>query len=576
MSQIQLLFYSPNLPQKTPSGRRQHIPSSYFVLKNYIKEKDLDLFGTIDWHMPFVAVESIHNVLLYIEEHNITCLCVGLYIWNYKHCCFLAEEVKKRFQNKVKIVAGGPSCNSELDSTWAVTHPYFDYSVAGDGEQPFLQVLKSVVGIKKLNPVSTKNIVYRDNEQIIKTAYQYNKPDSITSPYIELNEELAQLCKKIQDNIMPVIITYETSRGCPYACTFCDWTSGLSHKVSKRPAPWTQELDAIMDAGIDAIYIGDANYGQWDADVELAKYMGHLAKTRGLTIGAHNMSKNKKANVEKIFEIMAENDLIEYFKFSVQDPDPTVLGAIDRPDITWEEHMAMKDRLETKFPHVWSEVELILGLPGQTKQGWEDSIRKVIEAGCFPRVMVFEILPQSPAGYNQEYRTKWAIHHKVIWYPWLFEFDDTAYDYSLISRPTDTVLSTSTFSMLDHAHMIVWYYFIQAVLDKIDLFGFMFSCKQQREVWPLIVKFLDSIGYRDQVAELSKNLVNNFNRDRPVFALSIPKNDSTAALIRPNFHIDSIVEENKHIFLDLLQSCGMYEQYTLYQSQPKKGRGLIL
>ena len=576
MIQNRLLFYSPNLLQKTARGFYQHIPSSYLVLKNYIKEKDLELFNSIEWHIPFFTVESTDNVLTYIEQNNISCLCVGLYIWNYEHCCNLSKQVKERFQDKVKIVVGGPSCNSGTDPEWAVKHPWFDYSVAGDGEQPFLQVLKSVAGVKKLNPVSTKNIVYREGKQIVKTAYQYHKPDGTTSPYIELKDELAQLSKKIRDNNMPAIITYETSRGCPYGCTFCDWTSGLSHKVSKRQAPWTQELDVIMDAGIDTIYVGDANYGQWDSDVELIKYMSHLAKTRGLAIGAYNMSKNKKSNVEKIFEIMAENNLVDYFKLSVQDPDPTVLEAIVRPDITWEEHVAMKDRLEAKFPDVWSEVELILALPGQTRQGWEDSVRMVLEAGCFTRVMGFEILPQSPAGYDQEYRAKWAINNKVIWYPFQYKFDDTATDYSLIARPSDSVLSTSTFSVEDRAYMTLWYLFIQSVLNKMDLFGFMFSRQQQRKVWPLLVEFLDRINYRTAVTELSENLANNLNREQPLFVLSITEHNNSTSLIRPNFHIDEIIERNKQTFFDVLESQGLLDDYIVYQHQPKRFRGLNL
>lgn len=576
MSQTQLLFYSPNLLQKTARGFYQHIPSSYLVLKNYIREKDSELYGNINWHIPFFTVESADNVLEYIEENNINCLCVGLYIWNYEHCCNLSKQVKERFQDRVKIVVGGPSCGSGTDPEWAVTHPWFDYSVAGDGEQPFLQVLKSIAGVKKLNPVSTKNIVYRDNGQIIKTAYQYHKPDGTSSPYIELKDELAQLSKKIQDTNMPAIITYETSRGCPYGCTFCDWTSGLSHKVSKRKAPWAEELDVIMDAGIDTIYIGDANYGQWDSDVELIKHMSHLAKTRGLAIGAYNMSKNKKANVEKIFEIMAENNLVDYFKLSVQDPDPTVLDAIVRPDITWEEHVAMKDRLEAKFPDVWSEVELILALPGQTRQGWEDSVRMVLEAGCFTRVMGFEILPQSPAGYDQEYRAKWAINNKVIWYPFQYKFDDTVTDYSLIARPSDSVLSTSTFSVEDRAYMTLWYLFIQSVLNKMDLFGFMFSRKQQREIWPLLVEFLERINYRELVTEFSENLARNLKRDQPLFVLSITEYDGSTSLIRPNFHIDEIIEHNKQPFFDVLESHGMLDDYNVYQQQPKRFRGLNL
>jgi hypothetical protein len=124
--------------------------------------------------------------------------------------------------------------------------------------------------------------------------------------------------------------------------------------------------------------------------------------------------------------------------------------------------------------------------------------------------------------------------------------------------------------------MTLWYLFIQATLNKMDLFGFLFSRKQQRDVWPLVVEFLDSINYRDQVTELSANLANNLNRDQPLFVLSIPQYDGSVTLIRPNFHIDEIVERNKQVFLDLLATRGMLDDYHVYHQQPKRFRGLNL
>lgn len=580
MSQLQLLFYSANLFQKTVRGFYQHIPSSYLVLKNYVREKERDLYQQINWHIPFFIVTPHQEILDYIKQHNINCLCMGLYIWNYEHCCELARLVKNQFGDSVSIVVGGPNCSSETDPRWGVDHPWFDYSITGDGEVPFVTVLKDIVGAKKINPITAKNIVYRSQGQIVKTQYQYIKPDGESSPYIELKEELHQLVNQVKQNPGEfdqgqAIITYETSRGCPYGCTFCDWTGGLSHKVSKRKADWHKELDAIVDAGIDTIYLGDANYGQWDSDIELTHYMGTLSKTRGLAIGAYNLSKNKKANVERIFEIMAENNLIDYFKLSVQDSNPDVLEAIQRPDITWQEHLAMKQRLEAKFPECWSEVELILGLPGQTKQSWVESITNALRDGCFPRVMGFEILPQSPAGYDQDYRKKWQITNKIVWYPNQYWFDPDTPDYSLFARPSDSVLSTSTFSLNDRSYMTVWYLFVQGILNKMDLFGFLFDLRRLDLLWPLMEKFLQIIDSEILIEQVSQSLVINLSRERPVFAISDTKQDQNR-LIRPNFLIDELLIQHTEQFIKLLDSVGLLKQYTDYNLKPKKMRGVNL
>ncbi len=572
---MNLLFYAPNLLQKTARGFYQHVPSSYLILKNYVKEKNPELFDSIQWHIPFYVHEPMDKVVTFIKDNKIDCLALGLYIWNYQHCCDLAQEVKRQFGDGVQIVVGGPNCSSATDPEWAVNHPYFDFSVAGDGERPFVDILQHISGLKRLNPITTKNIVYRSGDQIVKTAYKYWKPDTETSPYIELKEELAEMVSKITDQNGRAILTYETSRGCPYGCTFCDWTSGLTHKVSKRKADMRQELNHIMDSGIDTIYLGDANYGQWDSDVELMRHMSQMAKERGLAIGTYNMSKNKKHNVEAIFEIMAENKLIDYFKLSVQDSNPDVLAAIDRPDITWGEHVAMKQRLEAKFPDVWSEVEIIMGLPGQSRTTWRETIYKTLQAGGFPRVMGFEVLPQSPAGYDQEYRAKWQIYNKVVWYPKEYWCDPTVSDLSLIARPSNTVLSTTTFSIQDRVWMTVWFMFIQGILNKMDLFGFLFDMRRLDLLFPSIESFLERMDVDAKVEAIIPNLTENLNREIPIFGLSKPEVD-TIKLIRPNFIIDEIIENNRQEFLDYIAEQGLLLQYIEYNGKPKKNRGLTL
>ena len=65
------------------------------------------------------------------------------------------------------------------------------------------------------------------------------------------------------------MLPYETSRGCPYNCSFCDWTSGLTHKTYYRKFDIESELEFLADNGITNFHLSDANFGQIDQDLSL-------------------------------------------------------------------------------------------------------------------------------------------------------------------------------------------------------------------------------------------------------------------------------------------------------------------
>jgi hypothetical protein len=189
--------------------------------------------------------------------------------------------------------------------------------------------------------------------------------------------------------------------------------------------------------------------------------------------------------------------------------------------------------------------------------------------------MGFEVLPQSPAGYDQEYRAKWQINNRIVWYPKEYWCDPTAEDLSLIARPSDTVLSTTTFTVEDRVWMTVWFMFIQGILNKMDLFGFLFDMRRLDLLFPSIESFLDRIDVDAKVEAIIPNLTENLNRDIPIFGLSRPEVDPVK-LIRPNFIIDEIIENNRQEFLDYIAEQGLLLQYIEYNGKPKKNRGLTL
>ena len=137
------------------------------------------------------------------------------YIWNKNYCYALARELKKSNPD-CKIVFGGPE-TPITDKDIFYKHPYIDIVVKNEGEKSFRDIL-----ITK-DIFSIPGIIVNSNGEAVDTGVssRINDLDCIPSPYLTgVFENLISENKDITWNVI-----LETTRGCPYSCTFCDWGS---------------------------------------------------------------------------------------------------------------------------------------------------------------------------------------------------------------------------------------------------------------------------------------------------------------------------------------------------------------
>jgi len=237
-----------------------------------------------------------------------------------------------------------------------------------------------------------------------------------TSPFVHNKKLFSAMVNDAKKKNAPVWLPYTLTRGCPYACTFCDWNSGLGNKVSRRKNTYQQEIDLFQKLNLKNIYLSDANVGQYDEDVDMVEYFAekNLKENAGFRISGNYSKLNKKNNL-KIFNIMAESGLVQQtLNFSIQDINEEILHNIDRPDVGWDVHVAMADELREKYPHLIVKTQLICGLPGQTVESWRQTMQQIVAKNILPNWFVNEPLPASPAIYDPEYQRKWNFEYDKV------------------------------------------------------------------------------------------------------------------------------------------------------------------
>lgn len=477
MKKTNLFYYCPSLPWGKGSLM---ILTPPLYLNSYLRIMHPELFDRIRWQklqlLPLNKQELVDKII----KFDIDILCITLYMWNQKQILEQIKNIKSLLAKKIKIVVGGPSVEIVRDKNFLNDNPDIDFAVYAQGEKGFTDVLNHVFGIKKLSLLDSKNVAWRENGKTKIADFELIRLEKL-SPYLNSQELFKQLINDPDYKDVEWVLPYETSRGCPYNCSFCDWTSGLTHKTYHRKFSAEEEFEFFGENGVTRFHLSDANFGQVKQDLELAETMLKLKQTKGydFKIESINFSKLQKARVFLIAEIFAKGDIIDYHKFAVQDTHEEILNNIERPDIPWPEHKNYIVEINKKYPK-FTQIELIQGLPGQTRELWENNFIKI--EPWAPLVYFWTILPNSPAGYDEEYRTKMKL--KVIpssLTSIIYKYDDLVPEYE-----AELVVGTYSYDIQDYAYMtLISYFFTNGSIRPV------FLNKDRSKIFEMIKKSPD-------------------------------------------------------------------------------------
>lgn len=129
------------------------------------------------------------------------------YLWNIEACLHLAGLLDQLLPESL-LVLGGPEAGPRGEELLSV-HPEIDYVIDGEGEAAFRDLLRwSFYREGKLRDIS--GLVRRESGGILRNPLQVMPVESIPAP----------ISKRRMEFDKPLVY-WETSRGCPFRCSFC-------------------------------------------------------------------------------------------------------------------------------------------------------------------------------------------------------------------------------------------------------------------------------------------------------------------------------------------------------------------
>ena len=294
---------------------------------------------------------------IYLEHPDV--VCVSCYIWNLSF-------VKELMADLIKILpgadfwAGGPEVSYDAEK-FLTENSEFKGVMVGEGEETFKELAGHYV---EKNPQNLKNmtgICYRDGDQIIHNGWrQIMDLSSIPFIYKDLSEFKNR------------IIYYESSRGCPFSCSYC--LSSIDKKLRFRDTETVKkELQFFIDNKVPQVKFVDRTFNcKHDHAMAIWKYINE--HDNGVTNFHFEISADLLRE-EELQEMSTMRPGLIQLEIGVQSTNPDTIKAIHRT-MDFEKLKGIVDRIHS-FGNIHQHLDLIAGLPYEDYDSFRHSFNDV-------------------------------------------------------------------------------------------------------------------------------------------------------------------------------------------------------
>ena len=294
---------------------------------------------------------------IYLEHPDV--VCVSCYIWNLSFVKELMADLTKILPD-ADFWAGGPEVSYDAEK-FLTENSEFKGVMVGEGEETFKELAGYYV---EKNPQDLKDmtgICYRDGDQIIHNGWrQIMDLSSIPFIYKDLSEFKNR------------IIYYESSRGCPFSCSYC--LSSIDKKLRFRDTETVKkELQFFIDNKVPQVKFVDRTFNcKHDHAMAIWKYINE--HDNGVTNFHFEISADLLRE-EELQEMSTMRPGLIQLEIGVQSTNPDTIKAIHRT-MDFEKLKGIVDRIHS-FGNIHQHLDLIAGLPYEDYDSFRHSFNDV-------------------------------------------------------------------------------------------------------------------------------------------------------------------------------------------------------
>lgn len=390
------------------------------------------------------------------------------FVWNWNNNVEIAKKIKERWPNCLIVFGGWQVPMSDRIQGFFERYPFVDVAVHGEGEISFAEILEeNLKDYPEWEKIKGCSVPYRmvtnkkEKNRIIESGLfikdEFDNPgyhlnDTYTTPPRPRIKNLSSMPSPYLDGLFDRLIenceyeleaTFETTRGCPYSCTYCEIGTKYYQKIKTHKLDKIfSEIDWMAKNKVVFVYNADSNFGMMKEHLDITKYLVHKKETEGYPQKHRcDWSKNQADKVIELAKIFWEAEMDKGITIAIQSTNPDTLNAVKRKNVDGgklKEFIAMYEG--SGLP---SYVELILGLPEETKESFIDGICQVIELGQHNYIGIYPLtaLPNTPFGdpkYIEEYGLEIIDTYPAFSHVDISDINDFEREHMVVSSKTMT------------------------------------------------------------------------------------------------------------------------------------------
>ena len=283
---------------------------------------------------------------IYLEQPDV--VCFSCYIWNISFVRELVPDLKKILP-QVEFWAGGPEVSYDAVE-FLKKNPAFFGVIVGEGEETFHELAGYYIERKPETLSGIRGVAFRDENKgrdIVHTGWR-ELMDLSKVPFAYSN--LTEFKNRI--------IYYESSRGCPFSCSYC--LSSIDKKLRFRDIELVKkELQFFIDNKVPQVKFVDRTFNcKHDHAMEIWRYI--TENDNGITNFHFEISADLLRAEELALMKTMRPGLIQ-LEIGVQSTNPQTIKAIRRT-MDFEKLKGIVEQIHS-FGNIHQHLDLIAGLP---------------------------------------------------------------------------------------------------------------------------------------------------------------------------------------------------------------------
>lgn len=319
------------------------------------------------------------------------------YLWNIERSLEISRLVKQ-VRPEMRILVGGPEITA--DNRWVLERPEIDFAAIGEGEQTFCELLaglqradrpdEPIAGLY-ISPALARTVrgAWSETPVAIGELPPFRRPlpnlDEISSPYLA----------GILDAADEGMLLLETLRGCVFKCKFCYYPKSYDDLYFLSREKIVSNLAHARERGAREVVLLDPTLNQRRDFDDFLRLLAECNPDRQFTYFGELRAEGINANTAQLLRTAN----FTHVEIGLQSIDPVAQELMDRKNNLKAFERGVRALRDVGIS---VKVDLIIGLPGDTRESIRRSLQYLKDSHLYDEVQVFNLAVLPGTAFRHE------------------------------------------------------------------------------------------------------------------------------------------------------------------------------